>query len=317
MTRFTCEVLLATYNGAQYLPDLLTSMDGQLDQDWELVARDDGSTDATLELLRAWGEANPGRLRLVEDGHGNLGAIANFSALLAESRAEKFLFCDQDDVWLPDKIARLRKRMDEAEEQYGQTEPLLVHTDLIVVDEDLNSVSDSLWSYQWIARPSDEAPWKKIAFQNVVTGCAMMGNAALRRASLPIPRAAVMHDWWLALVASVAGRIIEDETPSTLYRQHGTNEIGAKRQSHAAIVMDAMARWADLTAEKRRALKRSQAQAAVLLETDLDIPPDAESFLTGYSTLGTKGFFARKWFLFRRGMWFGDPMRNLALLVLI
>lgn len=310
-------MLLATYNGAEFLPDLLASLDGQSDQDWELVARDDGSTDATVRLLESWGEANPGRLRIIKDGRGNLGPIGNFSVLLAESRADTFFFCDQDDVWLPKKIARLRGRMEQAEEHFGSATPLLIHSDLIVVDQALNKVSDSFWDYQWVAQPSAEAPWKMIAFQNVVTGCAMMGNAALRRMSLPVPSAAVMHDWWLALVASVAGRIIEDASPSVLYRQHGTNEVGAKRQTNFAIITRAMSGWAEGALELRAAFRRSQAQAAALLEADLRIPPDAQAFLGGYATLGTKAFLARKWFVVSRRMWFGDPLRNLALLVFI
>ncbi|HSF96469.1 MAG TPA: glycosyltransferase family 2 protein, partial [Thermohalobaculum sp.] len=222
------EVLLATYNGARFLGELLASLDAQTDQDWVLVARDDGSADASVAMLQDWGAAHPGRFRLVEDGRATLGASGNFGALLAESRADHFLLCDQDDVWMPDKVARLRAAMLAAEAAHGAETPIIVHTDMTVADADLRTAAPSFWRHQRLAWPDRDAPWIILALQNSITGCAMIGNAALRDRALPIPDEAMMHDWWLALVAASMGRIIDDPEPSVHYRQHEGNALGAK-----------------------------------------------------------------------------------------
>lgn len=312
------DILLATFNGAPFLGDLLASLDAQTDQDWTLVVRDDGSADATRAILADWGVAHPGRLRSVEDGLGNLGAAGNFGVLLAASQADHFLLCDQDDVWLPDKVARLRTAIRAAEANYSPARPIIVHTDLIVADATLRPIAPSFWRYQRLIWPEAEAPWKTLALQNVVTGCAMIGNAALREVALPIPEEAMLHDWWLTLVAATMGRIIDDPEPSVFYRQHGDNSLGAKSWAMRNGLIRVLSSPAGAVRRANYILDGTRRQAQKLIARYGDrLEPRARAYLEEYAGLGRAGFVARKSFLFRHRLWFEDMTRNAGLLLCI
>ena len=95
------EILLATYNGERFLAEQLDSIIAQTHKNWWILARDDGSTDGTLALLKAYKVQLVDKMEILEDGRGNLGSVGNFSALMEASTAEYVAFCDQDDVWLP------------------------------------------------------------------------------------------------------------------------------------------------------------------------------------------------------------------------
>ena len=103
--------------------------------------------------------------------------------------------------------------------------PVLAHTDLVVVDENLHTIAPSFWSYSNL-NPYCGSRLNRLLIQNVVTGSATMINRALARLASPIPQGAVLHDWWLALVASALGRIEAIPEKTVLYRQHGRNCAG-------------------------------------------------------------------------------------------
>ncbi len=318
MTARKVDILLATYNGARFLPDLLGSLDRQTSQDWRLIVRDDGSTDESLAILRRWGADRGAQFSLIEDGRGNIGASANFGTLLQASAANYFLPCDQDDFWLPDRVARLISKIGVVETGTGPGAPVIVHTDLIVTDDSLQPISPSFWNYQRLNFPSDEEQWKFLTLQNVVTGCAMIGNAALREFAQPVPRDAMMHDWWLALVAAIFGRIVHDPKPSILYRQHGNNTLGAKswslRNGVTRVLSDPMA----AARRSKFVLAGTQAQARAALERFGDrLDPPVRHFLQAYSDLPNADIATRKCFPFRHRLWFDDVTRNLGLIAFI
>src|SRR5437763_17125550 len=99
----TVDILLATFNGAKYLPELLSSLEGQSRADWRLIVRDDLSSDASPAILDAFAERHAGRVDVLRDERGRLGSVANFAALMEVSAAPYFMFCDQDDIWLSSK----------------------------------------------------------------------------------------------------------------------------------------------------------------------------------------------------------------------
>lgn len=312
------EILLSTYNGAKFLPELLCSLDAQTDQGWTLLARDDGSTDETVSILNEWGKKRPDKVRWLRDGMGRLGAVNSFAALLAASEADYFLLCDQDDVWLPEKIARLKNKIRAMEEEFGRNIPFLVHTDMIVVDRELQSVAKSFWAHERIAVPSLEAPWRTLALQNVVTGCAMIGNAPLRAAAVPLPPEAVVHDWWLALTAACLGKIIRDPEPSVLYRQHGANSLGAVSWAPKSALAWLLTEPSGLLNQARLSIRRSRTQAHVFARRYVQrLNTDVHSFLIEYGELGDRNFLRRKAFPIRYRVWFGDSLRNIGLLALI
>ena len=188
--------------------------------------RDDGSTDGTAAILAEHARRRPDLIRLVDGGGQRLGACRNFSTLLELCDADYVLFADQDDCWLPDKIARTLARMKLSESLYGKELPLLVHSDLTVADEALRPIHPSLWRYQRLDVHGGAA-LPRLLVQNVVTGCAAMLNRPLVQACTPIPQEVVMHDWWVALVASILGRVECLDEPMVLYRQHAANRVGA------------------------------------------------------------------------------------------
>lgn len=217
---------MATYNGGRFVQQQIESMQAQSFGDWKLFVRDDGSHDDTVRKLEemACGDA---RINPVQDGRGNLGAIANFSALMEvalASGADYVFFADQDDVWHADKLATMLAAMRELELKYGSV-PLLVHCDLSVVGEDLEPVAESFAGYSRLSPAT--ADLGVLLCQNQVTGCASVINRSLLELATPVPKQVLMHDWWLALLAAAAGKIGFVPMPLVKYRQHQGNVLGA------------------------------------------------------------------------------------------
>ena len=220
------DILLATYNGGRFVQRQIQSVLAQMDDRCRLLIRDDGSTDATLPLVRQFVAQHPDRIVLFDDGSSHLGVCGSFGRLLEHSDADYLVLCDQDDVWLPGRISRPLERIQRVERELGASTPVLAHTDLVVVDENLRPIAPSFWSYCNID-PHHGSVLNRLLVQNVVTGCATVVNRALARLACPMPHSAPMHDWWLALVASAFGRIEAVAEPTVLYRQHSANRLGA------------------------------------------------------------------------------------------
>jgi hypothetical protein len=214
-------ILLSTYNGERFLAEQLDSLAGQTHRDWVLFWRDDGSTDGTPGLLREFA-AGPGQGRSVQvDGGTRIGPTPSFLRVLGGAVAhdfDAFAFADQDDVWLPDKLARGARTLGMAPVET----PALYCARQVFVDEALARIG--------ISCRLKRAPGFPAALtQNVATGCTLMLNraaAALVMRSRPPPGS--YHDWWsYLLVAAAGGRVLADEKPSVLYRQHDVNLVGA------------------------------------------------------------------------------------------
>lgn len=220
-------IALATYNGAAHLAEQVRSLQAQDFGDWQLLARDDGSVDGTRDLLAQLASEDP-RITVVEST-ARFGVVRNFAELLARAEragADYVFTCDQDDVWLPTKISRSLAAMTRLEAERGRETPLLVHSDLAVVDHALRPLYPSFLRRQGI-RHEESSPLNVLLVQNFVTGCASLMNKALLRLALPFPECCIMHDWWIAQCAAAGGAIGFLAEPTILYRQHGANQIGA------------------------------------------------------------------------------------------
>ena len=208
-------VLLATYNGAAFLGAQLESLAAQEDVSVEVFARDDGSTDETLAILARFASLWPA-LGAPMCGP-NLGPAASFMELLraAPGNFDAYAFCDQDDVWKPEKLARAMARLAEAET------PALYCSRVELVDGDLRPLG--------LSASTGDGRFQRLLFENIAFGNTVVMNAAARAAivSAPPPTGMIMHDWWCALVVSGLGTVIHDDEPGVLYRQHGSNQIGA------------------------------------------------------------------------------------------
>ncbi len=282
------EVVLSTYNGGRYLPQQLQSLQAQTYTDWYLRSRDDGSSDDTLSILQR--AAKDRRIALTAADGERLGACASFARLLASSEADYVLFCDQDDLWLPEKIETLLDLMRAAEQAHGAI-PLLVHSDLVVVNSEGNTIHPSFWSYQ--ALDPERIRLHQLLVQNNVTGCTVLVNRALKERAVPIPATAIMHDWWLALVASAFGKIFYSQKPLVRYRQHETNRLGAKKFDLAYVARQILP--AESLQTMRESVHKTVVQAQTFLDTYADyLSPELHSTVQEYATLFERGAMSRR-----------------------
>jgi glycosyltransferase involved in cell wall biosynthesis len=227
-------ILLSTFNGERFLPAQLQSLLDQSFDEWTLYWRDDGSSDHSVAIVEEFARtAGQGRCVQLQITPERLRPAASYLALLAAVRerlgpGDMVAFADQDDVWLPQKLARgveaLRRRGPEA--------PALYCARQVLVDEALNPLGQSLR----ITRPP---AFPAALIQNVTTGCTLLLNrpaANLIAASTPPP--ASVHDWWCYLVVTGAGgTLVADDEATVLYRQHPANLIGG----HASMPRRALA----------------------------------------------------------------------------
>ena len=221
-------ILLSTYNGAKYLSEQVESIRRQTFSNWTLLVRDDGSSDETVAMVQRLRKVDR-RVVLMQDTRGNLGAAPSFGVLLERamtSGASYVALCDQDDVWQPDKLARELAVIRRREREVGETTPLLVHSDLSVVAQDLSVIHHSYLTFQGL-RHQSRGCLARLLVQNFVTGCTTVINGALLRVAVPVPNV-IMHDWWLALCAAALGEVLYLPEPTVLYRQHGENVLGSQ-----------------------------------------------------------------------------------------
>lgn len=211
---------MATYNGEKFLAQQIESIQKQTFKEWNLLIRDDGSSDKTCDIIRNF-TAKDSRIRFInENEHHNLGVIKSFFTLVNYEVADFYFFSDQDDVWLPEKLSVSL----EAAKHKASDVPLLVYTDLKVVNQELNILQDSMIRAQ--SHHANTTLLPELT-ENTVTGGTMMINHALAEKWFT-PNDILMHDWFLALLAASLGEIIYLDLPTQLYRQHDNNVLGAR-----------------------------------------------------------------------------------------
>lgn len=213
-------ILMATYNGEKFLAQQIESIQKQTFKEWNLLIRDDGSSDKTCDIIRNF-TAKDSRIRFInENEHHNLGVIKSFFTLVNYEVADFYFFSDQDDVWLSEKLSVSL----EAAKHKASDVPLLVYTDLKVVNQELNILQDSMIRAQ--SHHANTTLLPELT-ENTVTGGTMMINHALAEKWFT-PNDILMHDWFLALLAASLGEIIYLDLPTQLYRQHDNNVLGAR-----------------------------------------------------------------------------------------
>ncbi len=219
-------ILLGTFNGSKHLLQQLQSIRAQTFANWTLLVRDDGSRDDTVEIVRRMSEVDP-RIHILPDIGGRLGCAMNFSRLAMEAcrrGAAYAMFSDQDDVWFPTKVEDTLRLMIATEQRADRPKPVLVHTDLDVIDSSGARVHPSFMGFQRIHHRARQT-LRTLLVQNFVTGCTVMANRPLLAMALPIPHQALMHDWWFALCAASAGSVEFLPQPTMSYRRHGDNAV--------------------------------------------------------------------------------------------
>jgi glycosyltransferase involved in cell wall biosynthesis len=302
---------MATYNGEKYIKEQLNSLRSQSYDKWTLYIRDDCSTDATINILNEYRNRDP-RIHILPSSTTNIGALGNFNRLMVNASGKYFMFCDQDDIWFPDKIKNTFELMKKHEERYGKDFPILIHTDCSVVDLNRRLVAPSFMQYQHM-KHEKKTPLRVLLTQNFVTGCTVMINKSLLSASLPIPSQAIMHDWWIALVAATVGKISYLRKKTMLYRQHGKNVAGAKKL-FSKQNLKRLSNIADLEKELNNLMRQNYALVRHLNNGDkLKTPHFLNDFLSAANQNGINILrFVIKNRIFKQGI-----MRNLVFMFLL
>jgi glycosyltransferase involved in cell wall biosynthesis len=260
-------ILLCTHNGARFLDEQLASIRAQTHAAWTLWVSDDASTDATRDILaRAQAEWGRGRVHIVDGPRA--GSSANFLSLVCHEAvvADAFAYCDQDDIWHADKLARAVAWLAQAPEAM----PALYFSGTQLIDE----VGNDLGRSRLFTR---EPNFKNALVQNIGGGNTMVFNAAARellRAAGPKVEV-VVHDWWTYMAVTGCGGVAHfDPVPSLKYRQHGGNQIGANRglaarAARAGRLLEGRLRgWTDINIRALQALKpRLTPENRAVLET--------------------------------------------------
>lgn len=213
-------VALCTYNGERYLREQLESLLVQTYSNMEIVAVDDASTDRTVEVLREY-EKRDARLRVFVNP-SNIGFIRNFERAISLCEGALIAPCDQDDIWLADKLRTLARAI-------GRHS--MVYSDSELIDADGRSLHMSMSQF-WAMQDLDDPA--AFVLTNCVSGHAMLFRRDLLDAHPQLP-GDVFHDWWLAVRATARGGIVYCPEKLVRYRQHGKNVTDILRRQRARV----------------------------------------------------------------------------------
>lgn len=218
-------ILMATYNGETFLREQIDSLFAQTCQDWHLYVHDDGSSDGTVAILQEYKETYPSRITIM-DYPSQGGACKNFLSMLERVEAPYYMFCDQDDVWFKNKIDRSLKELKSVEG--SEDMPIVVHSDLRIVDDDKKVIHESFFDFANI-HPERISKYEQYT-QDIVTGCTMLFNHKAKEAALAHSyERATMHDSWITLRVVAEGGLRQTIYEQlTDYRQHRDNVLGAQ-----------------------------------------------------------------------------------------
>ena len=229
------DILLSTYNGEKYVSKQIDSILNQTYTEWRLLVRDDASSDNTISILNKYQQQNPQKIIIISNNTTqNMGVIKSFEILLKFSNSKYIMFCDQDDIWLPNKIEESLNSILSLEQSNPNT-PILIHSDLSIIDENDTITHSSLWQYAGIKPNILNNNPKYMAFCNSVTGCTILMNKQCKDIVLPFPINIMMHDAWIAIKISQLGIIHNINKPLILYRQHSNNTLGINKYKFSII----------------------------------------------------------------------------------
>lgn len=227
------DIILPTYNGELYINQLLDSILSQDYKSFNILIRDDMSRDKTLEILNRYEKQYPESVTIIRDNLGNLGVVRNIFEILKYSTSKYIMLCDQDDVWFKNKIFLLLKCIKKIEIDLNE-QPILVHSEAMVVDEKLRIMDRSFSHYSGLNRRRSSLC--NLLQKNVVQGASSIFNRNLLDIAKPLielnPKIKVTgyHDLWFAVLATLFGKLYYYPATLMYYRQHSRNLVGAKEK---------------------------------------------------------------------------------------
>ncbi|MCR5520403.1 MAG: glycosyltransferase family 2 protein [Lachnospiraceae bacterium] len=311
------EIILSTYNGEKYIREQLDSIIRSSFKNWHISVSDDCSTDSTCDILREYVQKYSPKISLhINDS--NMGSTANFLTALKRASQEVkhageqtyYMFCDQDDVWLKDKLYVTLKAMKRLERKIGTVKPSLIFTDAVLAGPDLSYIDNSF--YKSGHRNVRNLSLSRLLIENKCIGCTIMMNKALVDMLGDNYESVRYHDWWMALIASSFGGIRFLRIPTLLYRQHSGNQVG--QSGFAAYVKSRLTDRSDI--ESR--LSDTIAQAQSFYECYKGRLGYKNAMIVNeFSKLSSKSFFMKRFLILRYRFFKSGILRNIALLLFI
>ncbi len=217
------DILLPIYNGERFLKQLLDSILSQTYTNWQIIVRDDCSSDGSMNIIRNYQSKYPHKIIVVEDSYGNQGTSGCNNLLLQEMNSDYFMFCDQDDIWENKKIEILMEKMKEQEYKYPQI-PIMICSDACCIDDNNNLLCSSFFENQKFCEVTGNV--HKLLALNVVQGSTTLMNRKVKETIKYIPND-LFHDWWTAVNVAYYGKVCYIHKQLIRYRQHQHNVVGA------------------------------------------------------------------------------------------
>jgi glycosyltransferase involved in cell wall biosynthesis len=310
-TEPTVAILMATYNGESYIADQLLSIAWQTYTNWHLYVSDDGSKDATLAIVQAFANLNPDKVTILPVRKEHNGACGNFFRLIHDvpHSYDFYAFSDQDDVWFEDKLDKQISLLNNLENDFRVTKPLLVFCNACLVDEKLNIISPSFFTYTDVNPKATSL--NRIIVQNPVSGAGTLINGPLLSlmASVSSLSGVAMHDQWAGLVASALGHIEHIAEPLYLYRQHVDNAMGAVPMSLSSLGEKGLI--------ARESLKSKELQVAIFVKNYGSLLGAQRKFLEEYSNLYRMNKCEKVLYLVKYKVRMNGFFRNLGLIAYV
>lgn len=230
-------IAMCTYNGARYLQEQLDSIAGQTFPPFELIVCDDGSTDATLELIESFREKSTFPVRIFKNER-NLGSTKNFEKAIGICEGDLIALADQDDEWYPEKLSRMHRLFEEL------PEALVAFSDGEIIDEHSALTGRRLWKAAYFS-PRKKVPYvdAEMVFtlfklDYVATGATMVFRSEFRGQFTPIP-VSWPQDAWIAWIAALRDGLAPLPAGTIRYRVHTQQQIGVPPPSFAGLLAQA------------------------------------------------------------------------------
>lgn len=217
-------ILLAAYNAQDFIADQLDSIISQTNTEWTLYIRNDGSKDETQGIIDRYNLAYPDKIIQIDKGGENLGCRNNFFKLFEVVESDYYMFCDADDVWLPQKVQVLYDAMRELEVDYP-TLPLQAFSDVIICDAQMNVIEDSHWRSTGI-NPEYFLSYNYMAVCCNAGGACSIYNKAVKNMIFPLKNDFLIYDFWIAINVAKYGKFKVVHQALLKYRQHGNQIYG-------------------------------------------------------------------------------------------
>lgn len=307
----TVDIVMSVFNGEKFLQDQLDSIGKQTFTEWKLIVRNNGSSDSTAHILQSFSQAYSGKVEIIEAAVTEPFIPLSFGDALSRSTAPYVMYADCDDVWMDDKIEITLNAMLDMQAKHGPSVPLLVHTDLVLVDTNLNILSNSMWKSQRLN--PERKKLNRVIMHSNACGNTFLFNAELRELVLPIPIGCIMHDYWTTTIAAAFGQITAVNRGTILYRQHGSNACGGEVLYMSNILQKAN----QISLLKIRLKEKYQFAQLFLNRFRNRLNPEHVEMLDSLSSFPKRNWFSRRVLLLRYSFFQNAIVRNVGLFIFI